>query len=87
MVGEQAQEMQLAGWLPATRIPWLLGHVPSWMSLWFAIFPTWETLLSQALAITIVLSSYRLAERKRLARPGEALPSSLSQRTLKHSGH
>jgi high-affinity iron transporter len=58
MVGEQAQEMQLAHWLPTTPIPALQGVIPGWMGLWFAIFPTVETLAAQAIAATLVLGSY-----------------------------
>src|SRR3954467_13727847 len=43
MVGEQAQEMQLANWISTTPIVWLTTSVPAWMSLWFAVFPTYET--------------------------------------------
>ena len=42
MVGEQAQEMQLAKWLPTTPIPALEGVIPGWMGMWFAVFPTVE---------------------------------------------
>ncbi|HEY2027092.1 MAG TPA: FTR1 family protein [Gemmatimonadaceae bacterium] len=58
MVGEQAQEMQLAHWLPTTPIPLLERIIPRWMGLWFAIFPTVETLVAQAIAATLVLGSY-----------------------------
>jgi high-affinity iron transporter len=58
MVGEQAQEMQLAHWLPTTPIQSLQGIIPRWMGLWFAIFPTVETLAAQALAAILVLGSY-----------------------------
>jgi high-affinity iron transporter len=58
MVGEQAQEMQLAHWLPTTPISALQGVIPGWMGLWFAIFPTVETLAAQAIAATLVLGSY-----------------------------
>jgi high-affinity iron transporter len=58
MVGEQAQEMQLARWLPTTPIVALQGVIPGWMGLWFAIFPTVETLTAQAIAATLVLGSY-----------------------------
>ena len=40
MVGEQAQEMQLANWLPTTPIATLSRVISEWMRLWFAIFPT-----------------------------------------------
>jgi high-affinity iron transporter len=62
MVGEQAQEMQLAGWLSTTPVAMLEHLIPDWMRLWFAVFPTVETLASQALAAIIVVGSYVLAE-------------------------
>ena len=63
MVGEQAQEMQLAHWLPTTTIPWLADRIPAWAGLWFSIFPTVETLISQAIAAVFVLGSYVLARK------------------------
>lgn len=63
MVGEQAQEMQLANWISTTSIPWLEGSIPSWMGLWFAIFPTYETLAAQFLAALLVIGSYYAARR------------------------
>src|SRR5213082_3344923 len=47
MVGEQAQEMQLAHWIPTTPIPSLDNVIHPWMGLWFAVFPTTETLIAQ----------------------------------------
>jgi high-affinity iron transporter len=64
MVGEQAQEMQLAHWLSTTPVSWLAGRIPGWMSLWFSIFPTVETLMAQALALLVVLGSYFFLERR-----------------------
>lgn len=58
MVGEQAQEMQLAGWLPTTSLPVLSKAIPAWAELWFAVFPTIETLVAQSIAATLVLVSY-----------------------------
>ncbi len=63
MVGEQAQEMQLAHWLPTTPIPWLASMIPSWMGLWFSVFPTVETLAAQAIAGVAVIGSYFMAQR------------------------
>jgi high-affinity iron transporter len=60
MVGEEAQEMQLAHWLPTTAIPWLEKVIPSWSGLWLSVFPTVETLAAQALAAALVLGSYFL---------------------------
>jgi high-affinity iron transporter len=62
MVGEQAQEMQLAHWIPTTPIAALAG-IPAWMGLWFSVFPTVETLLAQGLAAALVIGSYFLARR------------------------
>jgi len=61
MVGEQAQEMQLANWLPTTPIVTLSRVIPTWMGLWFAVFPTAETLAAQALAAVLVVGSYFIA--------------------------
>jgi high-affinity iron transporter len=60
MDGEQALEMQLANWLSTTPIASLSG-IPEWMGLWFAVFPTAETLAAQALACALVVGSYYLA--------------------------
>jgi len=64
MVGEQVQEMQLAHWIPTTPIP-ILNNIPAWMGLWFAIFPTVETLTAQFLAALLVIGSYFLARPRR----------------------
>jgi high-affinity iron transporter len=61
MVGEQAQEMQLANWLPTTTISSLAHVIPGWMGLWFAVFPTAETLAAQAVAAAVVIGSYYYA--------------------------
>lgn len=63
MVGEQAQEMQLAGWLPTTHLPRLSEIIPGWVGLWFSVFPTMETLLSQIIAGVLVFGSYFTARR------------------------
>ena len=61
MVGEEAQEMQLARWLPTTEIPGLARAIPSWMSIWFSVFPTIEALSAQAIAAVLVFGSYLTA--------------------------
>src|SRR3954454_7900110 len=63
MVGEQAQEMQLAHWISRTEIPWLVDSLPAWVGMWFAIFPTYETLIAQGLAAVLVIGSYFAARR------------------------
>jgi high-affinity iron transporter len=69
MVGEQAQEMQLAHWIPTTQINWLANKIPAWAGLWFSIFPTVETLVAQLLAAFLVVGSYFLARRKTSSLP------------------
>lgn len=66
MVGEQAQEMQLAGWLSTTPLP---IPIPGWMGMWFSIFPTVETLVSQAVAFVAVVGSYYAAQYFRVWKP------------------
>jgi high-affinity iron transporter len=68
MVGESAQELQLAGWLPTTQLGITL---PGWVGTWFALFPTVETIAAQALAAGAVIGSYLLAEHIRVRRPAQ----------------
>jgi high-affinity iron transporter len=64
MVGEQAQEMQLAHWIPTTEIAALKPVIPQWAGLWFSIFPTVQTLAAQAAAAVLVAGSYFYAKRE-----------------------
>src|SRR5881394_3279928 len=61
MVGEQTQEMQLAHWISTTPISGLANVMPPWMGMWFAIFPTVETLVAQLIATVLVVGSYYAA--------------------------
>jgi high-affinity iron transporter len=63
MVGEQAQEMQQAHWISTTPIDSLKPYIPPWMGLWFAVFPTVETLVAQLTAAVLVIGSYYAARR------------------------
>ena len=95
MVGEEAQEMQLAHWISTTDISWLANAVPTWMGMWFGVFPTYETIVAQLLAAILVVGSYYAATHVRrrvradssdLANATEASSSlrrPLSRRTLK----
>jgi high-affinity iron transporter len=74
MVGEEAQEMQLAHWISRTEIPWLVNAVPAWLGMWFAVFPTYETLLAQALAAILVVGSYYAARHVRGTTEEDAMP-------------
>jgi high-affinity iron transporter len=65
MVGEEVNEMQLAGWIGTTSI----GHWPAWLGEWFSLFGNVQTVVAQVLAVTIVLGSYFTAEYMRVWRP------------------
>jgi high-affinity iron transporter len=67
MVGEEVNEMQLAGWIGTTPIAGL--SFPGWAGTWFSLFANIQTLLAQLLAVVIVLGSYLLAQYLRVWRP------------------
>ena len=66
-VGEEVEEMQLAGWIGTTTIHWL--HIPGWMGTWFSLFNNWETFIGQFIALLLVLGSYVGAQYLRVWRP------------------
>jgi high-affinity iron transporter len=66
-VGEEVQEMQLAGWIGTTGIPGL--RFPGWMGTWFSLFGNWQTVAAQLVALTLVVGSYLAAEHMRVRRP------------------
>jgi high-affinity iron transporter len=70
MVGEQAQEMQQAHWISTTEIASLKNYLPPWMGLWFAVFPTVETLVAQFIAAVLVIGSYYAARHFGGGEPG-----------------
>jgi len=70
MVGEQAQEMQLAHWIASTPIKPLVNVIPAWMGVWFSVFPTVETMVAQAIAAALVLGFY-FAPRFRTPKPDQ----------------
>jgi high-affinity iron transporter len=67
MVGEEVNEMQLAGWIGTTNISWL--HLPAWLGTWFSLFPNVQTVVAQVLAFALVVGSYVAAEQIRVKRP------------------
>src|SRR5881296_2565862 len=75
MVGEQAQEMQLAHWISRTDISWLANVIPPWMGMWFAVFPTVETLVAQLIAAVLVVGSYYAARHFGGAPPRSVEPA------------
>ena len=67
MVGEEVNEMQLAGWIGTTPIPGL--SVPGWAGTWFSVFANVQTIAAQLLALLVVLGSYVAAQYARVWRP------------------
>jgi high-affinity iron transporter len=65
MVGEEINEMQLAGWIGTSTF----ANWPGWLGQWFSIFGNWQTVIAQVLAILIVVGSYFGAEYMRVKRP------------------
>jgi high-affinity iron transporter len=66
MVGESVQELQLAGWISETPVNLA---IPAWMGIWFAIFPTIESLSAQIFAGVFVIGSYFVAQYLKVSRP------------------
>ena len=66
-VGEEVNEMQLAGWFGWGTISWL--HLPGWTGTWFSLFNNWPTFLGQLVALLLVIGSYVAAQYLRVWRP------------------
>jgi high-affinity iron transporter len=66
MVGEEVNEMQLAGWMGSTPIG---VHLPGWTGQWFSLFPNVETIVAQVGAVLLVIGSYVAAQYLRVWRP------------------
>jgi high-affinity iron transporter len=66
MVGEEVNEMQLAGWIGTTPVG---VHLPGWAGQWFSVFPNVETIVAQVGALLIVVGSYVAAQYLRVWRP------------------
>ena len=101
-VGEEVNEMQLAGWFGWGHVSFL--HIPAWAGTWFSLFNNWPTFLGQFIALLLVVGSYFGAEYMRVWRPrrrgqqaavraGEApvLPADIAVAGIaaadRHSGH
>ncbi|HTR88569.1 MAG TPA: FTR1 family protein [Solirubrobacteraceae bacterium] len=87
MVGEEVNEMQLAGWIATSPIPGLT--LPGWLGTWLSIFPNIQTLAAETLAVTIVLGSYFAAQNLRVRRPRRQglPPAHVPRRAPEHPAH
>jgi high-affinity iron transporter len=63
MVGEEANEMQLANWISTTPIHALDRFMPDWAGVWFSLFPNVETVAAQLVAAALVVGSYFISGR------------------------
>ena len=84
MVGEEINEMQLAGWIGTTSI----GNWPGWLGQWFSLFPNVQTIVAQFGAIAIVLGL--LSARRvpaRLAAPPPRAAGRHARRPTAGCGH
>jgi high-affinity iron transporter len=66
MVGKTVQVCQVVGWLPVHAVDGV--RLPYWAGAWLGVFPTWEGIVAQALAVLLVVGSYVGAERMRTRR-------------------
>lgn len=69
MIGGTALSFGELGWIPLTDTPF---SVPVWMGSWFEIYPYWETIGAQILAVAFVVGSYYAAEYVKERRPRKA---------------
>jgi high-affinity iron transporter len=85
MVGEEVNEMQLAGWVGTTHISWM--HLPGWAGTWFSLFPNVETWAAEIAAVTLVVGSYLAAQYVRVWRPRRQglQPAKMAERPPSHS--
>jgi high-affinity iron transporter len=63
MVGSTVHVLQVVGWLPIHVIAGV--DLPYWLGTWFGMYPTWEGLGFQFVAMVFVVGSYYLAEGMR----------------------
>jgi high-affinity iron transporter len=76
MVGTTVQTMQKVGWIGVTPVEGL--ELPYWAGLWLGLYPTWQGLLAQSAAASLVIGSYVAAEavrkrkRARIAAPASS---------------
>jgi high-affinity iron transporter len=66
VVGQTAQNLQEAHWISTTT---LHLSIPDWMGVWFAVFPTVESLCAQLFAAVFVIGSYFMAQYLKAWRP------------------
>jgi high-affinity iron transporter len=68
MVGEEVNEMQLAGWIGTSPIGWL-QWVPDWAGTWLSIFPNVQGVIAVVVAVATVLGCYFLSRYQAIVLP------------------
>ena len=77
MVGEEVNEMQLAGWIGTTGIP-ALQNIPPWAGLRLSIFPNVQTFVGQAVALLLVAGAYYVSKSRMSKLMGRQVDAALS---------
>jgi high-affinity iron transporter len=73
LVGTTVQTFQVVGWLPVAPIEGV--RLPYWAGTWLGIYPTWQGVVAQVGAATVVVGSYLAAEHVRTRRRRRVLAS------------
>jgi high-affinity iron transporter len=63
MVGKTVHVLQLVGWAPISPIPGAEAW-PYGLGIWLGVYGTWQSILTQIVAVVFVFGSYFLAERQ-----------------------
>jgi high-affinity iron transporter len=79
LVGTTVQTFQVVGWLPVLPIEGV--HLPYWAGTWLGIYPTWQGVVAQIGAPTLVVGSYFAAEHVRTRRRRRVLTSVVTTRS------
>jgi high-affinity iron transporter len=79
MVGGGIRDLQEAYWLSMTHLPLA---IPTWLSVWFSVYPTAEGLAAQAVAGGVVIGSYVAASRLHIGRPRSRPVGDLRPQTI-----
>ena len=55
MIGQTIHTMQIVQWVPITSTPF---DIPYFLGSWFGVYPTWQGVWAQGLALVIILGSF-----------------------------
>jgi high-affinity iron transporter len=72
LIGSTVYSFQINSWMPISPISGII--IPRWMSQWFGIYPTWQGVGLQIIAVVFIAGGYLWMERAKRRRP-QKLPS------------